>query len=169
MVITTHPTIAAFVAADEAGDDAALDRLLAPEAVLISPITGAWRFHGRETVREVMASAFDVVSDVSVHTVTGADDTWAIFARGRCGTEPFEECLLLRLDEAGLIHEITLLSRPVPGTLAVMGVIGGALHRRGVMSTAAATTSAAIKPIGAMLSLVERHVLPRLAPRRLGR
>lgn len=116
----------------------------------------------------MFASAFDVLTLDEVHTVTGADRIWAVVVRGRVGRKtPFEECQLLRLADDGRIREIALIGRPVSALLAVMGRIGPAMHRRGLMSRAAAVASGGVRPIAGIMGLIERFALPTMPPRQL--
>lgn len=82
----------------------------------------------------MLAAVFDVVSDVRCHTVVGDRETRAMFFTGRCGMEQFEEAQLLHFDSEGLIRELTLFGRPIPGVTAVMAEIGARLVRRQVRS-----------------------------------
>lgn len=166
MTTHLHPTIQRFVDADRRMDADALGELFTEDAVLISPITDAFRFEGRRSVTAVYASAFDLFSDIDVHTVTGAADTWALFVTGSIAGRRFEECQLLRL-EGEKIREVTMIGRPVPALLTVMSKIGGAMHKRGLMSRKAAIAGAGVAPMAAMLALIEKRLMPSLAPRRL--
>ncbi len=76
-----------------------------------------------------------------------------------------EELQWLRLDDDGLIGQITLYIRPAPAAISLMGHIGIELYRRGVLTRAAAATSLAARPLAAVLNLTERYVMPRLSPR----
>ncbi|WP_106848468.1 nuclear transport factor 2 family protein [Blastococcus sp. Marseille-P5729] len=161
-----HPTIERFIEADERMDADALGELFTDDVVLISPITDAFRFEGRRSVSAVYASAFSLFPGIDVHTVTGSGDTWALFLRGTIGGRRFEECQLLRLD-GQRIREVTMIGRPVPALLMVMSKIGGAMHERGLMSRKAAIASAGVAPMAALLGVIEKRLMPRLAPRRL--
>lgn len=166
MTTGLHPTIQRFVEADLRMDAEALGELFTEDAVLISPITDAFRFEGRRSVTAVYASAFDLFTDIDIHTVTGSGDTWALFLTGMINGRRFEECQLLRLD-GEKIREVTMIGRPVPALLTVMSKIGGAMHKRGLMSRRAAIAGGGVGPMAAMLGLIEKRLMPRLAPRRL--
>lgn len=162
---TAPATIREFVEADQAQDVGRLAALLAEDVELISPLTGAFRFHGRHAVAMVFSAAFDLLDDVVVHTVTGADDTWVVVFTATTSSSPVEEFQLLRLDDQGLVREITMAGRPLPGVLAVLGGIGVGLHKRGILSRSAAIASRGMAPITGLFGLIEKHVMPRLAPR----
>lgn len=162
----THPTIEAYVQAVARMDAPGMRTTFADDIVLISPLTNAFRFRGAESVATVFASAFDVLTLDDVHTVTGADEAWAVVVRGHVSRRiPFEECQLLRLADDGRVAEITLIGRPVSALLAVMARIGPAMHRRGLMSRAAALASGGVRPLAGLMGLIERFVLPRMPPR----
>jgi hypothetical protein len=157
-------TTAAWRAAGERGDVEAADRCLAPGIELISPLTASFRFRGRDQVRDVLAAAFGVISDIRYHTEVGDAATRALFYRGRCGQEQFEEAQLVRLDPDGLIIELTLFGRPLPGVTAVMAEIGPALLRRQGRPGRARVVAAATKPLAAMTRLGEAHLVPLAKP-----
>ncbi len=114
----------------------------------------------------MLAAAFEVISDIRYHTEVGDDVTRALFYRGRCGREQFEEAQLLRFDRDGLITELTLFGRPVPGVTAVMAAIGPALLRRQGRPAMARAVGAATKPLAAMTRLGEAHLVPLAEPGR---
>ena len=120
----TVRTAADWRAAGERGDVAAAGRCLAAGIEVVSPLTAQFRFHGQQQVKDMLAAAFEVISDIRYHTEVGDDVTRALFYRGRCGSEHFEEAQLLRFDRDGLITELTLFGRPLPGVTAVMAAIG---------------------------------------------
>lgn len=95
---TTVRTTAAWRAAGERGDVEAAGRCLAPGIEVVSPLTAQFRFCGPHQVQDMLAAAFEVISDIRYHTEVGDDVTRALFYRGRCGREQFEEAQLLRFD-----------------------------------------------------------------------
>lgn len=154
-----------FVAADLARDHERMAASLAPNCVLRSPLTESFRFHGRHDVSQVYGAAFEVLGDFAMTDLTGTGRTWCFAIAGRTrGGRPFDEVQLLRLSDEGLIEEITMFGRPVPGLLEVMGSIGGVLERRGVLPRGSGAAGGGVRPISLILGLVERHLLPRFAP-----
>jgi hypothetical protein len=99
------------------------------DAEVISPLTAAFRFTGREQVTEMFHAAFGVIDNIGYHTEIGDDTTRALFYRGRCRGQDFEEAQLLRFADAGQTQEVTLFGRPLPGLTAVMRGIGPELMR----------------------------------------
>src|SRR4051812_13794597 len=94
-------TTAAWRTAGERGDGEAAAACLAENAVAISPLTAAFRFEGREQVREMLLAAAQVFHDVRYHTEVGDERTRGLFMTGRAGREQFEEAQLLRFDDHG--------------------------------------------------------------------
>jgi hypothetical protein len=166
-------TVAAWRAAGERGDAAAATRCLAGDVEVISPLTAVFRFHGRDQVVEMLGAAFEVISAIRYHTEVGDADTRALFYYGRAGREKIEEAQLLRLDTAGLIQELTLFGRPLPGLAAVMADIGPRLLRRQGRPRLARVVSLATRPLAVMTRIGERQLVSladpdRARPRRSG-
>jgi hypothetical protein len=162
----TNATIAAWRAAGEAGDATAAGRCLAPEVEMISPLTAAFRFHGPDQVTTVLAAAFEVIHGIRFHTELGVGDTWSLFYHARAGRDPLEEAQLLRLNDAGMIRELTFFGRPLPALTQVMAGIGPRLLRRQGQPGLARLVGLATGPLNAMTHSGERTIMPRAAPRR---
>ena len=151
--------------AGETGDATAAAACLAPDVVLISPLTDQFRFSGREQVRAVLDAVFAVVDDFVFDGAVGEGQTRTLLCRGRVGGQVLEEVQLLRLDDAGLISEITLFCRPLPALTALMQALGPELARRQGSPGLAAFLAAATGPLHAMTSLGDRRIVPLAAPR----
>ncbi len=156
--------------AGEALDSAAAAACLADDVVVISPLTAAFRFRGRARAQEMLHAAFDVIDAIEYHTVVTDPDgrTRALFYRGRCGRQEFEEAQLLRLDAEDRIAEVTLFGRPLPGLTAVMARIGPELVREHRPALAVLFTLAT-RPLAALTALGERRLVPLADPDRRGR
>jgi hypothetical protein len=159
-------TCAAWRSAGEHGDVAAARLCLSTNVQVISPLTAQFRFLGSDQTTEMLAAAFEVISDIRYHTEVGDERTRALFYHARCGREHLEEAQLLRFDEAGLIAELTLFGRPLPGVTAVMAAIGPLLLRRQGRTVAAAVVASATKPLAAMVRLGEARLVPLADPAR---
>lgn len=166
MTSDVQRTTATWRAATEHRDANALRGCLAADVTLISPLTGAFQFVGREQVHEVFAAAFEVIEEIRFHTEVGDNSIRALFFRGRCAGQPLEEAQLLRFDPAGLIHELTLFGRPLPGVTAVMAAIGPRLLHRQHRPAAARLIGLATRPLATLTRLGERHVVPIADPAR---
>ena len=157
-------TIAEYRQAGEHRDAERAIACLAANVTLISPLTARFTFGGRDQVANVIRSGFDVISQIRYHTEVGDDRTRALFYNGTCGRQAFEEAQLLRLDGAGLITEITLFGRPLPGLTAVMTRIAPVLLRRQGHPRLGGILGAATVPLHAMAVSGERGIVPLAAP-----
>lgn len=100
---------------------------LADDVVLRSPLTDRFTFDGKDDVGRLFEAAYEKFDGLSYHTLIGDR---VLVGGATAGGQPFEETLLLRLDGAGKIAEITLFIRPLTGLTAVMAALGPALARR---------------------------------------
>ncbi|WP_035856643.1 nuclear transport factor 2 family protein [Cryptosporangium arvum] len=166
MPTTIETTTAAWRTAGERGDAEGAAACLAENAVAISPLTAAFRFEGREQVRQMLVAAVQVFDDLRYHTEVGDERTRALFLTGRAGQEQFEEAQLLRFDDAGRIVELTLFGRPLPALTQVMSTIGPALLRAQGRPGLARVIRAATVPLHAMTRLGERTLVPLADPKR---
>ena len=159
-------TIAEWRLAGENHDAAQAIACLAGNVVLISPLTAQFTFDGRDRVGDVLTAGFQVIDEIRFHTEVGDDRTRALFYYGRCGKQPFEECQLIRLNHEGLITEITLFGRPLPGLTAVMRRIAPAILRRQGRPQLGGLLGVATVPLHALTSSGEQRLVPLADPRR---
>jgi hypothetical protein len=96
----------------------------------------------------------------------GDDRTRALFYHARCGRQPIEEAQLIRLNHDGLITEITLFGRPLPGLTAVMRRIVPLILGRQGRSQLGAVLGAATVPLHALTTSGEARLVPLADPRR---
>ncbi|MFI5954534.1 nuclear transport factor 2 family protein [Cryptosporangium sp. NPDC051539] len=162
----TATTAAAWRAAGENGDIEAATACLAEDVEVISPLTAAFTFRGRDQVREMLVAAFQIFSDVRFHTEVGDESTRALVMTGRCGPESFEEAQLLRFDAEGRITEVTLFGRPLPALTAVMSDIGPLLVRRQGRPGLARVIRAATAPLVFFTRIGEKRLVPLADPNR---
>lgn len=147
-------------------DVPAMTALLGEDVVLHSPLTDAFVFEGRRSVGEVFAAASELIDDLEVHTTLADEGSGVVVFSGRIDGTPMEEMQLLRLAE-GRVVDVTLMGRPVPVLLTFMRAIPARLAARGVLPPAAGRAGAGFAPIAALVGAIDRHLLPRLPPRRL--
>lgn len=131
MTPTPPTTISRWTDADRTGDLAGMRACLAADARLISPLTDGFSFHGAEEVMAVFAAAFELLDDIVIHRLTGSDDDWVLCGTNRLGAQNLEEIQWLRLDEEGLIAEISLFIRPMPAAVMLLGASGRDWRREG--------------------------------------
>jgi hypothetical protein len=159
-------TIAQWRQAAEHHDAARAIACLADNAVLISPLTAQFTFDGRDRVGDVLAAGFQVIDDIHFHTEVGDDRTRALFYNARCGKQALEEAQLIRLNHDGLITEITLFGRPLPGLTAVMRrIVPLILGRQGRPQLGSVLGVAAV-PLHAITTSGEQRLVPLASPYR---
>ncbi len=137
----------------------------APDAVVHSPLTGRVRFTGHEELRPLLEVAYSHLRDVSFHTDTGDASTRVVVYTARIGAEEIEEAAVLKLREDGLITEVTLFVRPLPGLVALMDAFGPDIARRNGRTFAARLLGVAAKPLLAMVRSGDKHAVPLAGPR----
>lgn len=143
---------AAYRAAIEAGDLAALEACLAPAVTLKSPITDRFEFDGRAQVLAVLADVFAVVSERRFHRDAGDRRERVLLGSGVVGGVAIEESLHLRLDDDGRVERIELFVRPLPGLTALAAALGPRVARRRGPAQAAA-----VRALMAPLAFMTRH------------
>jgi hypothetical protein len=154
--------------AGETADAALAAEVLADDAVLISPLTDGFAFRGREQIRELLVSAFEVLDGIRFDGEVRGDDEVVLFATTTVRGRTLNECQRLRLDDSGLIRELTLYMRPLPAVTAFTRALGPVIARaQGHAGTARVLTAA-----GALLDGVassgDRTFMPMAAPGRSG-
>ncbi|TQS47101.1 nuclear transport factor 2 family protein [Cryptosporangium phraense] len=162
----TDTTTTAWRAAGEVGDLDAAIACLAEDVEVISPLTAAFTFRGRAQVREMLAAAFEIFSDVRFHTELGDEVARALVLTGRVGRESFEEAQLLRFDAEGQITEVTLFGRPLPALTQVMTDIGPRLVRGQGRPGLARVIGAATAPLAFFTRVGEKRLVPLADPNR---
>ncbi len=155
--------------ASERGDAGLATACLAEGIELISPLTSQYRFTGRHQLHEVLASLFEVITDIHFHTDIGDSETRALFYRGRVGKVELEEAQLLRLNLEGEISQLTLFDRPLPALTAVMAGIGPRMLRRQGKARLAPFIGAAAAPLAGLIRVGDARVTPLGDPTRKNR
>ncbi len=145
MIEPRAPT-ANFRAAMLAQDLPGLLATMAPGVVLNSPITDRFRFEGHDQLRELMGDVLVVIQDLRYLDDVGDDRTRSLRASGRVGRVVLQESVLVRLDEAGLIEELTLFVRPMPALVTLAAELGPRVARRRGRAQGA-VVSALMKPL----------------------
>jgi hypothetical protein len=165
-VTTADETVAIWQQASRDKDVDLLRRCLAQSVVMISPLTAAFRFRGPDELCQVFEAAWEVLTDLRFHTGVGDERTRALFFHATAGGQPVEEAQLLRFDGDGLVTELTLYGRPLPGVTAVMTGIAGPLLRRQGRPVAARLLTAATAPLALLTRVGERRIVPLADPAR---
>lgn len=159
-------TTAKWRAAYERGDLDAARSCLADAVEVISPLTAEFRVRGKRQATDLLAAAFELISDVRFDTEIGTGDARARFFYARAGSQRLEEAQPLRFDDAGQVREVTLFGRPLPALTAVMADIGPRLLRRQQRPGLARVVGLATVPLAAMTRLGEKRLVPLADPGR---
>jgi SnoaL-like protein len=125
---------AAFRAAVERQDIAAVAELLAPDIVFHSPVT----FHpflGRETVMRLLEIVAGTFEDFRYTDELQADGAHALIFRASVAGRELEGIDLLRLDEQGLIRDFTVMIRPMSGLVPFAQTMGEKVVAAGLQTT----------------------------------
>lgn len=101
----------------------------ADDVVLHSPLTDRVTFRGRAEVRRLFEVVYVRFGELRYSGAIGSGRDWALFGSATVGGQRIEETMRLTLDD-GLIAEVTLYIRPLPGLTAVMAALGPPLARR---------------------------------------
>lgn len=110
---------------------------LASDVVLHSPITGAYRVEGRDQVVELVQLVRGSLEDFRPIPGFGDDQIRAVRFEARVQGRPIEGLDILTFDAAGLVREIRVFMRPLPGLTDLMASLAGPIARRaGVPSIA---------------------------------
>jgi ketosteroid isomerase-like protein len=110
--VTPEP-IAALVAAINAGDRAALDRLFTEDVVMEWPQSGE-RIRGDRNRREIY-SRFPALPKVTPRRVTGGGATWVLEASLDYGDgDPYLAVFVFELRRGKIAKEIAYWSKPFP-------------------------------------------------------
>ena len=113
-----------FSAAMLARDFAAIEALLAPDVVLNSPISAAFRFEGREDVGAVFRQVRELIDNLAYEPHAGGDRTAILHFRCRIGGQNLEGVDIFRLGPSGEIAEVTVLIRPLAGLTRLQAALG---------------------------------------------
>ncbi|MEU4690537.1 nuclear transport factor 2 family protein [Actinoplanes sp. NPDC023714] len=160
-----NDAVTAWRTAGEAGDAAAAVAALSPDVTLISPITERFTFRGHRQVRDLLEVALTLIDDITYTDEVAAGRTVALFYEARIGTTRLYEAQRLRLDDTGLISEITLYLRPLPAITLLMRRLGPELARRNGQPGLARLLPLAGGAMHSMAATGETRIMPRVAPR----
>jgi hypothetical protein len=114
---------AAFRAAAETGDHAAMVATLAPGAVLRSPVSFK-PFEGREAVSRLFAILLETFEDFRYTDEFEADGKAALVFTARVGDRELEGLDLFRFDADGQVAELTVMVRPLSAAIALAEAVG---------------------------------------------
>ena len=114
----------AFRKAVEAVDLDAMMAQFAEKAVLHSPVTFP-PFEGRDAIKQLLGILFQVFQDFEyTDELEAQDGTAALVFRARVGDRDLQGLDLIRVDDAGLIRDLTVMVRPRSAIEALLGEVG---------------------------------------------
>jgi hypothetical protein len=143
--------------------EATIGTLLADDAVLHSPITDRFDFEGREAVLHVLRAAMATLDDRAYDTPLAGSGQVALRLSARVRTRPTEAVTILDVGPDGLIREIKVFVRPLPGLAAFAAAMVPLVSRPG--GRAASTgTALLLRPLVPIIRGGERLAI--LAVRR---
>lgn len=151
-MIAVDSPLAAYRAAAEAKDVAAMVACLAPGVTLSSPITDAFQFRGHDQLRALLEDVYATVTDVRYLADAGDDRTRLLVLEARVGRQRIDEAMLVTLDADGLIDHMQLFIRPLPGLTALAAGLGPRVARRHSRARALA-----VRAMIAPLAFMTRH------------
>jgi hypothetical protein len=112
-----------------AGDHDAVVALYAPDVRLNSPLIKT-PFEGRGAVSDLTAAILDVFEDIRYTASMGEAEQQMVAFEARVRGERVQGIDMLRVDDAGLIREITVYVRPLAAQARVAQALGVPLARR---------------------------------------
>src|SRR5215211_249908 len=92
-------------------------RVLAPDVVLHSPIIDV-AFEGRDQVSDLYAALLDTFEEVTYTAEAEADGAHIVVFSAKVKGTPIEGVDIVRLNEEGLVREMTVFMRPLRGVAA---------------------------------------------------
>jgi hypothetical protein len=129
MAIGTVDAVATFCDATRAND---LDRIvstLAPDAELLSPLSGRMVFRGRDDLRVLLGAVYGGLSGLTWREVIGEGATRVAVSDGRIAGVTITDAMVLELDDAGLIVRIRPHLRPWPAITLFALLLGPKIAR----------------------------------------
>jgi hypothetical protein len=129
-MLAVDTPLAAYRAAAQAQDTTAMLACMREDVVLRSPITARFAFHGKRQMGPLLDDVHAVVAPPTFRADVGDARTRVLVLDSRCGGQAFTETVMIALDEEGLIAEMELAIRPMPGLMALAAALGPRVARR---------------------------------------
>jgi SnoaL-like domain len=108
----TDDAVATFCDATRANDVDRIVSTLAPDAELLSPLSGRMVFRGRDDLRVLLGAVYGGLSGLTWREVIGEGATRVAVSDGRIAGVTITDAMVLELDDAGLIVRIRPHLRP---------------------------------------------------------
>lgn len=104
--------VARYRTASETNDIDGLIATLAPDAELVSPLSGRLVFRGREDLRILLGAVYGLMKDLRWREEVGEGPLWVVMGDGRVGPLRLADAMVCELDEHGRIRRIRPYLRP---------------------------------------------------------
>jgi hypothetical protein len=108
----TKDAVATFCDAARTNDVGRMMSVLAPDAELVSPLSGRMVFRGRDDLRVLLGAVYGGLSHLVWRDLIGEGPTWVAVSDGRIAGVTITDAMVLELDDAGLIARIRPHLRP---------------------------------------------------------
>ena len=151
-----------FAMAFAGGDAATIGTLLADDAVLHSPITDRLHFQGRDALVHVLGAAMAALDDRRYDTPLATSGQVALRFSARVRSRPIDAITVLDVAPDGLIRQIKVFIRPLPGLAAFAAAIVPRVARPGGRAPATAA-GLLLRPLAPVIRGGERLALPAVA------
>src|SRR4051812_1304341 len=102
----TNDAVARFCDATRRNDVDGIVGALAPDAELVSPLSGRMVFRGRDDLRVLLGAVYGGLSDLTWREVIGEGSTRVAVSDARIAGVAITDAMVLELDDAGLIVRI---------------------------------------------------------------
>ncbi|QRY54166.1 nuclear transport factor 2 family protein [Mycolicibacterium septicum] len=126
---TTTDSVAAFCDATRTNDLDALVATLAPDAELISPLSGRMVFRGHDDLRLLLGAVYGDLRDLTWDEAIGDGPTRVAISEGRVGGVTITDALVFELDGSGRIRRLRPHLRPWLATTVFAMRLGPKLVR----------------------------------------
>jgi len=108
----TRDAVATFCEAAQAKDIERMVSALAPDAELVSPLSGRMVFRGRDDLRVLLGAVYGRLSNLIWREVIGDGSTRVAVSDARIAGVTITDAMVVELDDAGLIVRIRPHLRP---------------------------------------------------------
>jgi SnoaL-like domain len=126
----TKDAVAVFCEATRVNDIGRLMSVLAPDAELISPLSGRMVFRGRDDLRVLLAAVYGGLKGLTWQEVIGEGSTRVAVSTARVAGLTIADAMVLDLDDTGLITRIRPHLRPWLAITLFALLLGPKIARR---------------------------------------
>lgn len=155
---TLSGAIEVLRSATERGDADAVTELLAPKVSFHSPLTSRARFEGRDEVVALLRDVFAVLDNIQTDVPLAGDQTRAFRFSASVRNVELGAVLYAIFDDRGLITEITVFGRPLPGAATLFAALPPRVSARRRGRMIGATVGILARPLALTIRAVDRCV-----------